>query len=98
MSWISFATSDAESRPRSDTHQRASSRLTRALAEAISGVEPARLRHGGHRRRLVALAAAALVVVGTASAYGTARVFFREGPVHVVHARILCEGEKRTIT
>ena len=83
--------------PSADAQQRASSRLASTLEEAIGRVQPTRWRHGGHRRRLGALATAALVVVvGTASAYGTARVLFREGPVHVVHARILCEGERGT--
>jgi Tol biopolymer transport system component len=47
------------------------------LEEAIGREQAARLRHVGRRRRLVALAAAALVVVvGTASAFGTVRDYF----------------------
>jgi len=80
--------------PTTDAHRRASVRLASAL-EAVPGrVRPARAHRDG-RRRLVALAAAVLVVVvGTASAFGTVRGIFREGQGHVVGARIPCEGKR----
>ena len=98
MSWISFAASDAESRLR--VQRRSNERLPAWRARLRKqSVECSQLACATVVIAVasVALAAAALVVVvGTASAYGTARVLFREGPVHVVHARILCEGERGT--
>ena len=78
MSWISFATSDAESRLRAQTRSDELPPGWRVrLKKPQVDEQAARLHQGRGRRRVVALAVAVLVVVvGTASAFGGVRAFF----------------------
>ena len=80
--------------PSTDAHRRASVRLARALDEATGGQHGTRVPASGRRSRLVVLAAAVLVVVvGAASAFGTVRDLFDNGP-HGERNNFAIEGKR----
>ena len=79
--------------PTQDAQRRASARLASALDEATGGEQRTRVRPIG-RRRVVALAAAVLVVVvGAASAFGTVSGLFG-GEQHVARFFFATEGKR----
>jgi hypothetical protein len=62
--------------PSADTRRRASGRLLSVIEEASGREQRDRSRFGGRPRRIVALAAVAVVVVGATSAFATVRELF----------------------